>query len=161
MQTSSSSLLSNRPVAQVALAIIGTCAILALTLTGPQPASPNALFGSMAAQPAISCREATGPLAEGLNSAVHWALGEVTTHPRVSKLPIDAKIRVGLYTTQIDNITLDELAVEEIDMDECRRPRDIFKSIPRILPDVIELSIKGIEVGVGLNYDSNGLCGLW
>jgi hypothetical protein len=46
-------------------------------------------------------------------------------------------------------------------MRACKRPRDVFKNVPRALPDVIMVRVTGINVHMGLNYDSDGLCGLW
>jgi len=135
----------------------GACALFVLAAS--RTASPAALFGAKPA--AMTCREADGPLVGGINSAVHWATERIPAQPRVADLPVEAKLRVGLYTTQINNITIDAISIDEIALIECKRPRDILKWLPRALPDVINVSVTGIEVGIGLNYDSAGLCGLW
>lgn len=163
MQTSSS---RARPGLVVAIACASLCAF-ALVLRPPSP--PSALFNRFAAQtsgdaadmPGMTCKQAGGPLVGGINSAVQWAVGQIPLRPHVSQLPVEAKLRVGLYTTRISNISLKAVTVDDVAMRECKRPRDIFKNVPRVLPDVIMVMVTGIRVNIGLNFDSNGLCGLW
>mmetsp|Transcript_31364 Transcript_31364/g.99987 ORF Transcript_31364/g.99987 Transcript_31364/m.99987 type:complete len:302 (-) Transcript_31364:399-1304(-) len=163
MQTSSS---RARPGLVVAISCASLCAF-ALVLKPPSP--PSALFNRFAAQtsgdaadmPGMTCKQADGPLVGGINRAVQWAVGQIPLRPHVSQLPVEAKLRVGLYTTRISNISLKAVTVDDVAMRECKRPRDIFKNVPRVLPDVIMVMVTGIRVNIGLNFDSNGLCGLW
>ncbi len=159
-----------RAAAPAAIATLGLLALLAAHTTystnSSAPYSANILAES-AAKPNdpndsayMSCTPASAMLSVPLNVIVQEVVADVPTHSRLSNIPVDAKLDVGLVTTDITNMTIKELSVGDVDIHDCRTPRDIFHKLPRLLPDVLRVEVRDINMTLRMRYDTDGLWGL-
>lgn len=86
-------------------------------------------------------------------------VSEIPNWPKLSRLPLSAKVRVGLVTTDVKNMSIDALSIGRVRMGACRRPQPILKFLPRLLPDVIVVNFDDVNVTQGMLLETSGLWG--
>lgn len=107
----------------------------------------------------MACHPMYGWLEKPLNLMVHDVVDDIPKKPRLAKVPFDAVMRVGVVETDITELQIRDIKIDDVSFIDCRTVRDFAPMLPRALPNVVKVHVHGIRVTVDMAYDSRGLLG--
>jgi len=106
------------------------------------------------------CNEVAPWLEAFINDGVQKVITEIPRRPKLSRMPLTVLVRVGLVETEVQNMSIKAIEVGQVRMGACRRPRRILRGVPRLLPDVLLVSIEDVNMTQALHVQYPGVFGV-
>lgn len=113
-----------------------------------------------------SCRRPDFFFRSAVGTAVKKIVRSVPETPHLAALPLELHLEVTVsrflpvVTTDVTDIVLLELAVRDVDLEECRSPLSVLDFVPRVLPDSGTIMLKGMNVTAELQVVESGMFGI-